>query len=139
MTAAKPVIASEPVDRSLCLIIDAVEASPPRPGGGVEVTLYLPWAAVMGSIEPCWYFDQQVIFYLQSIGVNHHRNGPQSSPSPEKPDPGAHSHEYVHLSHATYRLTGGEEDHHEQIRVRLADVTAWTFGRGAHNLREHMM
>ncbi len=136
MTATESVILSEHTDRSLCLIIDAVESTPPRPGGGVEVTLYLPWASVIGSIEPCWYFDQQVLLYLQSIGFDH-RNGPASRNAPEKAAPGAHSHEYVHLSRAIYRLNGGDEDHHEQIRVRLGDVIAWTFGRGAHNLREH--
>ena len=136
MTTTQPVVVSEQTDRSLCLIIDAVEANPPRPGGGVEVTLYLPWAAVLGTIEPCWYFDQQVLLFLQSIGFNH-RNGPAAQPTQGKGGPPAHTHEYVHLSHATYRLPGGEEDHHDQIRVRLADVVAWTFGRGAHNLREH--
>lgn len=139
MTATEPVIKSEHTDSALCLIIDAVEANPPRPGGGVDVTLYLPWAAVMGSIEPCWYFDQQVLLYLQSIGVDHHRNGPGTRTGSEKNELAGHTHEYVHLSRATYRLTGGEDDHHDQIRVRLADVTAWTFGRGAHNLRERLV
>jgi hypothetical protein len=137
VTATESVIVSEHIDRSLCLVIDAVEANPPRPGGGVEVTLYLPWASVMGSIEPCWYFDQQVLLFLQSIGFDH-RNGPAGH-NPERAKPNPHSHEYVHLSHAVYRLNGGDEDHHEQIRVRLGDVIAWTFGRGAHSMREHII
>jgi hypothetical protein len=137
VTATESVIVSEHTDRSLCLVIDAVEAHPPRPGGGVEVTLYLPWASVMGSIEPCWYFDQQVLLLLQSVGFDH-RNGPAGH-NPEKAKANPHSHEYVHLSHAVYRLNGGDEDHHEQIRVRLGDVVAWTFGRGAHSMREHII
>jgi hypothetical protein len=137
VTATESVIVSEHTDRSLCLVIDAVEEHPPRPGGGVEVTLYLPWASVMGSIEPCWYFDQQVLLFLQSVGFDH-RNGPAGH-HPEKARANPRSHEYVHLSHAVYRLNGGDEDHHEQIRVRLGDVVAWTFGRGAHSMREHII
>lgn len=137
MTSTESVVVSEHADRSLCLVIDAVESSPPRPGGGVEVTLYMPWASVMGMIEPCWYFDQQVLLYLQSIGFDH-RNGPAAH-SPDKTKPNPHSHEYVHLSRAVYRPDSGGEDHHEQIRVRLGDVIAWTFGRGAHNMREHIV
>lgn len=138
MTVTEPVIKSEHTDRSLCLIIDAVEANPPKPGGGVEVTLYMPSASVMGHIEPGWYFDQQVLMYLQSIGLDH-RNGRVNRAAPEKKETSApSSYEYVHLSQALYRVNGGDEDHHDQIRVRLGDVVAWTFGRGAHNIRDRL-
>nr|WP_156770714.1 hypothetical protein [Mycobacterium gordonae] len=60
-------------DRSLLLIINAIESNPHRPGADVDVTLHLPWGTVMGVIEPCWYFDQKVLGYLQTVGVDYNR------------------------------------------------------------------
>ena len=42
------------------------------------------------------------------------------------------THDYVHLRHAAYRQVNGELDKHDELRVRLADITAWTFGRAEH-------
>jgi hypothetical protein len=119
---------SETTDRSLHLIIEAVEASPPRPGDEVTVTFYLPQGTVMGNLEPCWYFDQQVLGWLQSTGVDH------NLPSPTGPTCG--KHEFVHLSKVTYHRGGGEVNQHDQLRVRLADVHSWTFGRGQLSVKD---
>jgi hypothetical protein len=133
VTSTETTSASETTDNSLHLIIDAVESNPPRPGEGVDVTLYLPWGAPAGSIEPCWYFDQKVLGYLQTVGIDHDRHDLSGRTDRKQGEDPAHaSHEYVHLSNATYRLINGEVDRHDQLRVRLADVTAWTFGRGEH-------
>jgi len=120
--------ASETTDGSLHLIINAIEFNPPRPGVDVEVTLYLPSGTVMGNIEPCWYFDQKILGYLQSIGVNHNQ------PTPTGDICG--KHEYVHLSRVTYHRSGGEANQHDQLRVRLGDVHSCTFGRGELKARD---
>lgn len=130
MTAAKALGASETTDRALHLIINAVETNPSRPGVDVDVTLYLPWGTVMGSIEPCWYFDQKLLGYLQTVGVDHHHQNPVDGTCPNCPNGGG-SHDYMHLSGVTCRRSSGEVYRHDQLRVRLADVTSWTFGHGA--------
>ncbi|MHA7653703.1 hypothetical protein ACX9NE_28335 [Mycobacterium sp. ML4] len=42
MTATNTPGASRMTDRSLPLIINAIESNPPRPGADVDVTLHLP-------------------------------------------------------------------------------------------------
>lgn len=121
-------ISAETTDRSLHLIIEAIEANPPRPGAVVEVTFYLPTGTVMGNLEPCWYFDQKLLGHLQTTGIDH------SHPSPGAGDCG--KHEYVHLSNVVYHRSGGEVDKHDQVRVRVADIHTWTFGRGQLNARD---
>ncbi|RFZ08682.1 hypothetical protein VIMS_04113 [Mycobacterium marinum] len=129
MTATETLGASETTDRSLHLIINAIETNPQGPGVDVDVTLYLPWGTVRGNIEPCWYFDQKLLGYLQTVGVDHNQQTPTDGTCPNCPNGGA-SHVYVHLSRVTYHRNGGEVDLHDQLRLRLADVTSWTFGRG---------
>ncbi|KAA1246589.1 hypothetical protein F0Q45_23185 [Mycobacterium simiae] len=129
MTAPETLGPSETADRSLHLIIDAIETNPHRPGADVDVTLYLPWGAVRGTIEPCWYFDQKLLGYLQTVGVDHNQRIPTDDTCPNCPNGGA-SHVYVHLSQVAYHRNSGEVDLHDQLRLRLADVTSWTFGRG---------
>lgn len=128
MTATETLGASETTDGSLHLIINAIEANPPRPGVDVEVTLYLPSGIVMGNIEPCWYFDQKLLGYLQTIGVDHNQPTPTEGTCDK--------HQYVHLSRVTYHRSNGEVDRHDQIRLRLGDVHFWTFGRGELNVRD---
>jgi hypothetical protein len=134
VTAVEPGITDTATDHKLHLVIDAVEANPPAPGRAVDVTLYLPsGASISGSIEPCWYYDQKVLHYLQTVGIDRRRpesngNGGDSQNS----DGTCRTHDYVHLSHAAYRQVNGELDKHDELRVRLADITAWTFGRAEH-------
>lgn len=134
MAATETLGGSEMTDSSLHLIINAIETNPRRAGADVDVTLYLPWGTVMGNIEPCWYFDQKLLGYLQTVGVDHNQKTPADGTCPNCPNGGA-SHVYVHLSRVTYRGNSGEVDVHDQLRVRLADVTSWTFGRGEVKVR----
>ncbi|ACC39917.1 hypothetical protein DSM43518_04188 [Mycobacterium marinum] len=129
MTATQTLGASETTDPSLHLIINAIETNPKRPGAEVDVTLYLPWGAVKGNIEPCWYFDQKLLGYLETVGGGHNQQIPTDGTCPNCPNGGA-SHVYLHLARVTYHRNSGEVDLHDQLRVRLADVTSWTFGRG---------
>ncbi|ETW26766.1 hypothetical protein [Mycobacterium gastri] len=129
MAATQELGASETTDRSLHLIINAIESNSPRRGADVDVTLYLPWGTVMGNIEPCWYFDQKLLGYLQTIGVDHNQQPPTDGTCPNCPNGGG-SHVYVHLSRVTCRQNSGQVDRHDQLRVRLADVTSWAFGHG---------
>lgn len=128
VTATETPCASETTDGSLHLIINAIEANPPRPGADVEVTLYMPSGVVMGHLEPCWYFDQKLLGYLQTIGVDHNHPTPRQVTCDK--------HEYVHLSRVTYHWSSGEVDKHDQIRLRLSDVHSWTFGHGELKVRE---
>lgn len=133
MTATEPDISATVTDHKLHLVIEAVEANPPAPGRAVDVTLYLPSASISGSIEPCWYYDQKVLHYLQTVGIDHRHpqsngNGDDSQGS----DGICRSHEFVHLSQVVYRQVDGELARHDELRVRLADITAWTFGRAEH-------
>ena len=134
MTATERLGASETTDHSLHLIINAIDTNPLRPGVDVDVTLYLPWGTVRGNIEPCWYFDQKLLGYPQTVGVDPNQQTPTDGTCPNSPNGGA-QHVYVHLSGVTYHRTGGEVDLHDQLRLRLADVTSWTFGRGEVNAR----
>jgi hypothetical protein len=129
MTATEPGITATVTDHKLHLVIEAVEANPPAPGRAVDVTFYLPSASISGSIEPCWYYDQKVLHYLQTVGIDHrkpHGNDSQNS------DGICRSHEYVHLSQVVCRQGDGELAKHDELRVRLADIVAWTFGRAEH-------
>jgi hypothetical protein len=128
VTTTEMLSASETIDNSLHLIIEAVEANPPRPGNEVTVTFYLPQGTVMGNIEPCWYFDQQLLVWLQSAGVDHNHPAP--------PEGGCGKHQFVHLSKVSYHRAGGEVNQHDQIRVRLSDVHSWTFGRGQLSIKD---
>jgi hypothetical protein len=116
------------IDNALHLIIEAIEANPPAPGTGVEVTFYLPTGTVMGNLEPCWYFDQKLLHYLQTAGVDHNH------PTPTGGNCG--KHQFVHLSKVTYQRSSGDVNQHDQIRVRLADVHSWAFGRGQLSVKD---
>lgn len=129
MTATNAPGASQTTDRSLHLIINAIESNPPRPGADVDVTLHLPWGTVLGIIEPCWYFDQKVLGYLQTVGVDYNRQTSTVGNCPNCPN-GGDVHEYMHLSRVTCRRSGGDVYLHDQLRVRLSDISSWTFGRG---------
>ncbi|MHA7653702.1 hypothetical protein ACX9NE_28330 [Mycobacterium sp. ML4] len=83
----------------------------------------------MGKIEPCWYFDQKVLGYVQTVGVDHHRQTSTDGNCPNCPN-GGDRHDYVHLSGVTCRRGGGDVYLHDQLRVRLFDVSSWSFGRG---------
>lgn len=135
MTTTETVGASDTTDRSLHLIINAIEENTPRPGAQVEVTLYLPTGTVMGNLEPCWFFDQEVLGYLQTVGVDHNQPTP-TGPACPNCSKGGPPHEYVHLSKVTYHRSCGDVNKHDQVRVRLADVHTWTFGRGQLNVKD---
>lgn len=120
--------ASQTIDNALQLIIEAIEANPPGAGAGVEVTFYLPSGTVVGNLEPCWYFDQKLLHYLQTIGIDHNH------PTPNEGTCG--KHQFVHLSKVTYQPSGGDVYQHDQLRVRLADVHSWAFGRGHDSVKE---
>jgi hypothetical protein len=133
VTAVEPGITPKVTDNPLHLVIEAVESNPPAPGRAVDVTFYFPWATVSGSIEPCWYYDQKVLHYLQTVGVDHHRHESGSNGADAGGSDGTcGSHQYVHLSKVIYRHTNGELAKHDELRVRLADINAWTFGRAEH-------
>ncbi|WP_136625712.1 hypothetical protein [Mycobacterium innocens] len=128
MTATDAPCASGMTDRSLHLIINAIESNPHSPGADVDVTLHLPWGTVTGVIEPCWYFDQKVLGYLQTVGVDHSRQSSTDGNCPNCPN-GGEFHEYIHLSRVRYRRSGAEVYSHDQLRVRLSDISSWAFGR----------
>ncbi|WP_292991620.1 hypothetical protein [Mycobacterium sp.] len=133
MTAVETAITHTVTDHKLHLVIDAVEANPPAPGRAVDVTLYLASASVSGSIEPCWYYDQKVLHYLQTVGIDHRRPGSTSNGGDsQKADGTCRSHDYVHLSKVAYRQPDGEVARHDELRVRLDEIIAWTFGRAEH-------
>ena len=133
MTAVETGITEVPTDHKLHLVIDAVEANPPSHGRAVDVTLYLSSASVTGSIEPCWYYDQKVLHYLQTVGIDHRRPGStKNGEGVQNSDGTCRSHEYVHLSNAVYRQVNGDLAKHDELRVRLSEITAWTFGRAEH-------
>lgn len=128
MTTTETVGESHTVDGALHLIIEAIEASPPSPGTGVEVAFHLPTGTVMGNLEPCWYFDQKLLHYLQTTGVDH------SHPTPAEGSCG--KHQFVHLSKFSYQQSGGDVNQHDQAGVRLADVHSWAFGRGQLSVKD---
>ena len=88
MTTIETPDASQTIDSALHLIIEAIESNPPAPGAGVEVTFYLPTGIVMGNLEPCWYFDQKLLHYIQTTGIDH------SHPTPTEGNCG--KHQFVH-------------------------------------------
>lgn len=49
-----------------------------------------------------------------------------------KSDGNCRSHEYVRLPKVAYRQADGELAGHDELRVRLAEIIAWTFGRAKH-------
>ena len=128
MTTIEKVDEYHTIDNALHLIIEAIEANPPAPGAGVEVTFYLPTGIVMGNLEPCWYFDQKLLHYLQTNRVDH------SHPTPTEGKCG--KHQFVHLSKVAYQWTSGDVNQHDQVRVRLADVHSWAFGRGQLSVKD---
>jgi hypothetical protein len=133
VTAIEPDISATVTDHKLHLVIEAVEANPPAPGRAVDVTLYLASASISGSIEPCWYYDQKVLHYLQTAGIDHrHPRSSGNGADSQGSDGICRSHEYVHLSQVVYRQVDGELARHDELRVRLANITAWTFGRAEH-------
>jgi hypothetical protein len=133
VTAIEPDISATVTDHKLHLVIEAVEANPPAPGRAVDVTVYLASASISGSIEPCWYYDQKVLHYLQTAGIDHrHPRSSGNSADSQGSDGICRSHEYVHLSQVVYRQVDGELARHDELRVRLANITAWTFGRAEH-------
>ena len=128
MTTIEKVDESHTIDNALHLIIEAIEANPPAPGAGVEVTFYLPTGIVMGNLEPCWYFDQKLLHYLQTNRIDH------SHPTPTEGKCG--KHQFVHLSKVAYQWTSGDVNQHDQVRVRLANVHSWAFGRGQLSVKD---
>jgi len=68
---------------------------------GVEVTFYLPTGTVMGNLEPCRYFDQKLLHYLQTAGVDHNH------PTPTGGNCGK--------SKVTYQRSSGDVNQHDQI------------------------
>jgi hypothetical protein len=128
VTATETLSGPQTIDNALHLIIEAIEANPPAPGAGVEVTFYLPTGIVIGNLEPCWYFDQKLLHYLQTAGVDHHH------PTPAEGKCG--KHEFVHLSRVSYQWQSGDINQHDQVRVRLADVHSWAFGRGQVSVKD---
>jgi hypothetical protein len=133
VTAIEPGTTATLTDHKLHLVIDAVEANPPAPGRAVDVTLYVGSASISGSIEPCWYYDQKVLHYLQTAGIDHRRSASNGNGADSESSDGVcRSHEHVHLSQVVYRHVNGELAKHDELRVRLGDITAWTFGRAEH-------
>ena len=132
MTAVEPGVAPKVTDNKLHLVIEAVEANPPSPGRAVDVTLYLPSASITGSIEPCWFYDQKVLHYLQTVGIDHRHEPAGNGLDAGGSDGTCGSHQYVHLSNVVYREINGDLARHDELRVKLADITAWTFGRAEH-------
>jgi hypothetical protein len=120
-------------------IIDAIESNPTKPGEGFTVTLYLPWGVAVGEIVPAWYFESDVAGELRTVGVGNARDDLAElgdKLAPKQGETAAHaSDEYVHLFRQTLCYVNGEVYGHGQLRVRLADVTAWTFGRGTLEFR----
>lgn len=103
------------------------------------MTLYLPWGAAVGEIVPAWYFESDVAGELRTVGVgNGHDDLAELGDkiAHKQDETAAHaSDEYVHLFRQTLCYVNGEVYGHGQLRVRLADVTAWTFGRGTLEFR----
>ena len=120
-------------DKTLRQIIDAIGAMPiTQIGQSFTVTLYMPWGAAVGEIRPGWYFDQKVAGHLRSF------DSPETAAladlgeeiNPKESDHAAASEDFVVLSGGVLCLVDGKVYEHTTLRLRLADVSAWTYGHG---------
>ena len=97
------------------------------------MTLYLPWGAAVGEIRPAWYFDQKVAQGLRVFDTPETTNladlGDELIPKEDKLASHA-SDDFVVLSGGVLTFVNGTVYEHPALRVRLADVTAWTVGHG---------
>jgi hypothetical protein len=114
-------------------IIDEIELHPLPSGTGFWVTLFLPWGAAVGEIVPAWFFDQKVAGQLRVVGAADGRedglDALADKITPKEGETAAHaSDEYVHLGEFTDCHVNGQVYRHHWLRVRLTDVTAWTYG-----------
>jgi hypothetical protein len=124
---------TNPTD-TLRQIIDDIEADViATPGTGFVVTLYLPWGAAVGELESEWQFTRKLAGELRVVndtaGYDHlHELGDKIDPARGVTPPHG-SDEYVHLGEFTECHVNGQIYQHHHLRVRMADVTAWTCGR----------
>ena len=117
-------VTSTTPDTTLRRAIAAIEANPKKPGKGIEITLYLPWGVVTGELASRRHFDQRSASYLREHGEDD--LGKAIDPKDDAAPPEAA--EYIHLHSDVLCVFGDKVVEHKVLRVRLADVTAWTFG-----------
>jgi hypothetical protein len=114
-------------------IIKEIGSLSVKPGAGFTVTLYLPWGAAVGQLVPEWYFNERVAGDLRTAGLDNKLDNLDELGDQlfrEQDASVAPSDEYVHLGPGTLCYVNGQVYEHQHLRVRLADVTAWTSGRG---------
>ena len=121
MTTSQPPIAPNTSDSVLRQLIALVESHPAKPGP--EITVYLPWGAATGELVSKHWFYQTVIGELR-----HHGDVDTADQigAAELTDPDVN--DYVHLFRGLRCLVGSQVVRHAALRVRLADITAWTIG-----------
>jgi hypothetical protein len=84
----------------------------------IEVTLYLPWGVVTGITVPSSYFGLYVANFFtrnDAQDVANRVGGLQAGPE----------RVFLHLRKATCYVAGTVV-HHDALRIRLAEVSAWT-------------
>jgi hypothetical protein len=123
-------------DNTLRRLIDTIEAGEITPRGqGVLVTLFLPWGKAVGEIRPAWYFDQKVAQELRIFDTPE-TEGLQDLGEeliPKEGQTASHaSEEFVVLSGDVLAFVNGQVYEYPVLRLRVADVSAWTVGHGAH-------
>ena len=113
--------------------INEIHSHSVKPGTGFIVTLYMPWGAAVGPLAPEWYFNDKLAVDLRVFGLdqkldNFDELGDQILREQEVSVPP--SDEYVHLGPETLCYVNGQVYAHQQLCVRMADITAWSPGRG---------
>ena len=85
---------------------------------GIEVTVYLPWGAATGITVPGSYFGQYVakFFSMNDADDVAGRIGALEAEQPRI---------FLHLRKARCYVAGTVVEH-DSLRIRLADVSAWT-------------
>jgi hypothetical protein len=84
----------------------------------IEVTLYLPWGVATGITVPGSYFGHYVANFFA-------RNDAEDVAGRIKAIDGEQARVFLHLRKARCYVAGTVVEH-DSLRIRLADVSAWT-------------
>ena len=114
-------------DTILRQLIAAAESNPLEPG--TAVMLYLPWGVASGQIVSRLHFENTVAGWVRTLDPAGDL-GDELTPKEGDTAP-ADNGDYVHLYGETKCFSGDKTIEHQALRVRLADITAWTVGKAA--------